>query len=590
MDLPQIGAIVRRMESREVPLGRIFRLARPELGTLLWGVFFLVISSAAGLAYPQAIRALVDDALSQKSIQSVDRVALIMAVVLVVQGLATALRYVLFTTVGERVVTRLRSQLYAALLRQEVAYFDVRRTGELTSRLASDTTVIQNAVSVNISMALRSAATAIGGVVLLFVTSPKLTVLMLAVVPAVALGAVIYGRKVRALARHVQDALARANAVADETLAGIRTVRSFAAESAERQRYDTAVESSLGLALRRVRLSGVFMAVSSTAAFGAAALVVWYGGRLVLAHELSVGALTSFVVYTMFVGFALGTLTDLWADFTRARGASERVFEVIDRAPVVMNGTKTLPAPRGDVALEHVTFAYPSRPDATVLADVDLALRQGEVVAVVGPSGAGKSTIAQLLSRLYDPTQGRVVFDGVDVKELDAEWLRRQIGVVSQEPLLFSLPVRENIRYARPSATDAEVEAAAKAAHAHEFVSKFPDGYATEVGERGVQLSGGQKQRIAIARAVLKDPRVLVLDEATSALDAESEHLVQDALDRLKEGRTTLIIAHRLSTVVNADRVVVLEHGVIVQEGRHEDLARKDGTYRKLVERQFVAS
>jgi len=333
------------------------------------------------------------------------------------------------------------------------------------------------------------------------------------------------------------------------------------------------------------------MAAGSFAAYAAAAAVFWYGGRLVLRGQMTVGGLTTFLVYTLIVAFSLGALADLWADFMRSLGAAERIFELLDRTPeMAPSGGETLAHTRGEVALEEVRFAYPSRKDVQVIDGVSLRLSPDEVVAVVGPSGAGKSTLAALIARLYDPDSGRLRLDGRDLRDLDVGFLRRQIGTVAQEPILFSTSVAENIRYGRPGATDREIEAAARAANAHAFVERFPQGYQTLVGERGVQLSGGQKQRVAIARAVLKDPRILVLDEATSALDAESEHLVKEALERLMKGRTTLIIAHRLSTVKDADRVVVLDAGRIVQSGPHATLLREDGLYRRLVEKQFVAA
>jgi ATP-binding cassette subfamily B protein len=472
---------------------------------------------------------------------------------------------------------------------QDIAFFDERRTGELTSRLASDTTVLQSAVSTNISMSLRFVASIVGGLALLVVTSPRLTLVMLLVVPPVALGAFAYGRRVRMLSRDVQDALARSSEVAEEALSGIRTVRAFAAEKSEVKRYGDAVFTSFDIARRRAVTTATFMGVATFAAYGAAALVLWYGGRLVLGGALTVGGLTSFLVYTLVVAFSLGGLSDLWADFMKASGAAARIFELMDHEPSIpASGGLEPPRVAGRWDLEGVAFAYPTRKDVPVLAGIDLSIREGEVVALVGPSGAGKSTIAGLLLRLYDPTAGRVRLDGEDIRTLSPAWLRRQIGVVSQEPLLFSSSVAENIRYGRAGATDAEVEAAARAANAHEFIARFPEGYRTLVGERGVQLSGGQKQRVAIARAVLKDPRILVLDEATSALDAESEHLVKEALDRLMKGRTTLVIAHRLSTVMGADRVIVLDGGRIAQSGDHASLIGEDGLYRRLVERQFV--
>jgi ABC transporter fused permease/ATP-binding protein len=577
--------------SRErTPYVRLLGLARSEWRSLALGGVFLAVGSATTLAYPQAIRTILDEALGRRDPAVVDRAVLVMLALFAVQGVAVSLRYMLFNIAGERIVTRLRESVYRAILAQEIAFFDSRKTGELTSRLASDTTVLQNTVSVNISMALRNLASVLGGVAALVWTSPRLSAVMLAVVPPVALGAVFYGRRVRALSREVQDALASASEVAEETIGGVRTVRSFAAEDVETARYAHAVERSFLLARKRAITAGVFVGVASLAAFAAAAAVLWYGGRLVIAGEMTVGALTSFFVYSMVVAFSLAAVSDVWADFMRASGAGARVFELLDRTPAMAAGGARPGVAEGAVHFEHVSFRYPARPDTPVLTDLDLALLPGEVVALVGPSGAGKSTIAALLARLYDPTNGRVLLDGKDLRELDPAWLRANVGAVAQEPLLFSRSIADNIRYARPDATEQDVERAARAANAYDFVRGFPEGFATMVGERGVQLSGGQKQRIAIARAVLKDPRVLVLDEATSALDAESEHLVKEALDRLMRGRTTLVIAHRLSTVVDADRVVVLESGRVVQVGDHKTLLAEEGLYKKLVEKQFVAA
>ncbi|MFP2927287.1 ABC transporter ATP-binding protein [Pyxidicoccus sp. 3LG] len=573
-----------------VTLRRLLSLARPELSFLAWGTLFLLVSSAASLAYPQAIGKLVDEALGSRSQDRLDMLALAMVAVFVVQGVAMALRAYLFNTSGERVVARLRKDLFRALLSQEVAFFDSRRTGELTSRLASDTTVLQNTVTANVSMGLRYTVTALGGVALLFYTSARLTGVMLAIIPAVAVGAVLYGRRVRVISKQVQDALAASSEVAEEDLSGIRTVRSFAAEQHEADRYGEAVDRSFSLARERSRQSAIFMGVASTAGYGSIAAVLWYGGRLVVANELTVGALTSFLIYTMLVAFSLSAMAELWGDFMRASGAAERVFELLDRKPAIPSGGERLSEVRGHVEFRDVHFAYPTRPDVPVLQGLKLEMRPGEVVAVVGPSGAGKSTLASLLSRFYDPQGGVVLLDGHALTSLEPEWLRRNIGMVAQEPQLFSCSIADNIRYGRPEATDAEVEEAARAANAHAYIQRFPDGYGTQVGERGVQLSGGQKQRVAIARAVLKDPRLLILDEATSALDAESEHLVKDALERLMKGRTTLIIAHRLSTVASADRVLVLEGGNVIQSGTHAALMGQDGLYRRLVERQFVAA
>jgi ABC transporter fused permease/ATP-binding protein len=552
------------------------------------------------LLFPQGMRLVIDTALGHTPAfvaeyglsrrQLLDWAVLFMAIVALVQGASIAGRFYLFTVAGERSVARLRQRLFDRILAQEVAFFDSERTGDLISRLSADTTLLQSAVSANISIGLRSSVQAIGAIVLLFVTSPRLAVLMLAVVPAIAVGAVAYGRRVRRLAKQVQDRLAEGAAVAEESLGGLRTVRSFAAEQAESLRYGVAIDASFRASQKRARQSALFMGLVSCAGYAAGALVFWYGGRLVVEGKLTAGQLTSFLVYTLFVGFSLGALADLWADFMKALGAAERVFELLDRAPAIpLSGGEQLSEVRGNVRFEGVSFSYPSRPDVTVLDGLSFEILRGQRVALVGPSGSGKSTVAALLQRFYDPSAGVISVDGVLLARLDPQWLRRQIGTVAQEPLLFSTSVADNIRYGRPEASDADVEAAARAANAHDFIASFPEGYATRVGERGVQLSGGQKQRVAIARALLKDPRILILDEATSALDAESEHLVREALERLMRGRTTLIIAHRLSTVAGADQVLVVEKGAISQAGTHAELIAREGTYRRLVERQMVS-
>lgn len=570
-------------------LKRLLSLAVPQWRLITIGTIFLIVGSGMGLLYPQAVRIIIDGALEAKSTTRIDQAALAMVAIFLLQGIAIALRYYLFTIAGERIVATLRQKLYQSIIEQEIAFFDERRTGELTNRLASDTTVLQNTVSVNISMALRNVASAIGGAAFLLYTSPTLSTLILLIIPPVALGSVYFGRRIRRFSRDVQDALAHASEVAEETIAGIRTVRAFAQEKTETERYRERIEHSFDLSKQRALVTALFTTVVSSASYGTIALVFWYGGRLVVHKAMSVGDLTSFVLYTLIVAFSLSALGGLYADFMRATGAAERVFSLLDRDPSIpTHEGKQLPSIDGHITLDDVSFSYPSRPDIQVLQNLQLTIQPGEIIALVGPSGGGKSTVASLIDRLYDPSDGKIILDQHDLRSLDPTWLRHQIGVVPQEPILFSTSIAQNIRYGREEATNEEIISAAKTANAHDFIEQFPEQYDTEVGERGVKLSGGQKQRVAIARAVLKDPKILLLDEATSALDVESEHLVKDALQKLMKNRTTLIIAHRLSTVKDADRVVVIDKGQIVQSGKHDELFHQDGLYRRLVERQMI--
>lgn len=575
--------------------GRLLGLARPEAGILSVATLALLLGSSLSLVGPQGVRILTD-AVNQPNGREILRTTVFeMMGLFVLVGLFGFLRSWLYTLAGERVVARLRRDLYNRIIAQEIGFFDAQRTGELLNRLSADTNVIQSGVTVNISMALRFFVQALGSVSILLWTSWKLTLVMLAVVPFVAIGAMLFARRVRALSKTTQDALAQASEVADETLGNIRTVRSFAREEFELGRYEGKVNTAFEMGRRLALTYGTFQGAMGFAGFGAVALVLWYGGNEVIDGTLSLGDLNSFMLYTIVLGFSLGALSGLYGDFNRALGASTRVFELMDREPVgeaasaassAAKGDR-LPAIQGRMVLTDVQFAYPTRSDTPVMRNMNLVLEPGKVLALVGPSGSGKSTVAALLARFYDPQGGSVTLDGVDLRNLDPKWLREQVGAVSQEPVLFACSIAENIRYGRQDASEADLIAAAKAANAHSFIEGFPEGYQTLVGERGVRLSGGQKQRLAIARAILKNPKILVLDEATSALDAESEHLVQEALERLMVGRTVLIIAHRLSTVRDADTVAVVDKGCVVEAGKHADLVAQDGVYKRLVERQF---
>jgi ABC transporter fused permease/ATP-binding protein len=572
-------------------LWRLLPLLRPHRGRFMLAVATMLAGSAITLVYPIAAREAVDVGMGSSTTHDLDLIVIALLGAFLLNAVLVWLRHYSMSWLGERVVTDVRALVFDRVLTLPLGWFHERRSGELVGRLASDVTVIEGVVGSELPVAMRNFVQFIGAMVLLFVIDVKLTVMMLAIVPPIVFVTLFFGRKIRKMTRGVQDELAKVSGQVQESIGAIATVQSFVREDYEARRYRGGVESAFRKTLEMVRWRSWFFSTAMTSGYLGVALVVWLGGRALVRHELSAGDLTSFFLYTFMVAGALADLAGLWAALQRAAGATDRLFAVIDTVPEIRDREPTvaLPSGRGAIELDHVSFAYPSRKAAPVLSDVSLKIAPGEVVAVVGPSGAGKSTILSLLYRFYDVDAGRVLFEGIDVRDLPIADLRRSLAMVAQEPVLFSGTIRANIGYGRDGATDAEIELAAKDSFAHDFITGFPDGYDTIIGERGTKLSGGQKQRVALARALLANPRVLILDEATSNLDAESEAAVQAALARLMQDRTTIIVAHRLSTVRDADRIVVIEGTRIVEQGRHDELMARRGTYHRLVEHQLIA-
>jgi len=568
-------------------LGRLVEVLRPHFGRFLLATFALVLGSSASLVYPQAARFAIDEGLSSSKL---DRIVLGLLALFVVHAGVTWVRHYQMSWLGQRAVAELRRRVFSRLLRLEPGWFHARSSGELVGRLASDVTVVEGVVGTEISMSLRNGLQLVGGLALLLYENARLTGVMLLVVPPLAISMVWIGKHIRKRSRAVQDRLAEASARVQEAVGAIETVQGFVREDDEAERYATGVEAAFEAARRLAIWRGLFMSSATFAGFSAIALILWVGGNAVANDEMSGGSLAAFMLYTTMVAVSLGSLANLWGSLQRAAGATDRLFEIIDTTPGIRapDDPTPMPAGHGEVRFDGVSHAYPSRPDVPVLEGIDLRIEPGETVALVGRSGAGKTTMAKLLPRFFDPARGRVQLDGVDVRELSLDALREAVATVAQEPVLFSGTIAENIAYGAHDATREDVERAAKDAYVDEFVRALPDGYETLVGERGVSLSGGQRQRVALARALLADPRVLVLDEATSHLDAESESAIQKALDILLDGRTALIIAHRLSTVRRADRILVLDRGRIVEQGDHDTLMASEGLYRRLVELQLL--
>ncbi len=565
---------------------------KPYRGRVALAFAALLAAAFAMLALPLAVRSMIDHGFSRDSAALIDSYFFALLCVAAVLAGASAARFYYVSWLGERTVADIRRAVYDHLMALSPAYFETSRTGEVLSRLTADATLIQTVVGSSLSMALRNMVMLVGGVVMLLFTSLQLSALALLLVPAIVVPLIVFGRKVRGLSRASQDRIADASAYAGETLNAVQISQAFVHEDEDRGRFGAMVEASLDAARARIGARAGMTAAVIFLMFAGIVGVLWVGARLVLADDMSGGELGQFVLYAVMVAASVGGVSEVWGDIQAAAGAAGRIKELLAERPAIAAPAdpKPMPSPpRGALAFEAVSFRYPSRPDASALCNFSIEVKPGETVALVGPSGAGKTTVFQLLMRFYDPQSGRVTIDGVDIAEADPREARSRLGLVPQESVIFSGTVADNIRYGRPGASDDEIEAAARAAHAHDFITALPGGYQARLGERGVTLSGGQRQRISIARAVLKDPPILLLDEATSALDAESERAVQVALEALMQNRTTLIIAHRLSTVQRADRIIVLDGGQATAEGRHRDLVAQGGLYAHLANLQFAS-
>ena len=581
----------------ERPKGRDLRTLRRAAGFLrpYWrrvagAMIALTVTASSVLGLGQGLRALIDGGFSGGDPNALENALFLLVGLSIVMAAGTYCRFYLVTWLGERVVADLRDAVFDRVIRMDPAFFEVTKTGEILSRLTTDTTLLQSVIGSSVSMALRNTLMMIGGLAMMFVTNAKLTLLVLLVVPVVVVPILFIGRKVRVLSRASQDRVADVGAFAEESFNAIHTVQSYTHEEADRRAFASEVRNAFSVAIERTRLRGILSATVILLVFAAISVILWVGGNDVMEGVITGGDLAAFVFYATVVAFSVAIISEVYGELQRAAGATERLVELLEAEPDILPPADPVPMPipaQGRIALENVTFHYPSRPDMAALNDFSLTVEPGETVALVGPSGAGKTTVFQLLLRFYDPESGTVTIDGVDVSKADPTTVRQRLALVPQDPIIFGASGRENIAYGDPDASFERIRQAAMDARADEFLIRLPDGYDTFLGEKGARLSGGQRQRISIARAILRDPAILLLDEATSALDAENERLVQDALNRLMAGRTTIIIAHRLATVVNADRIVVMEEGRISAIGTHRELTENNPLYARLAKLQF---
>jgi ABC-type multidrug transport system fused ATPase/permease subunit len=569
---------------------RLFSYLQPDKGKYIAGLIFLALTSATALAFPKLIGDLVDAA-KQTGAVAINKQAILLIVILVAQAFFSFFRIYLFAQTTENTLVRLRHHLYSHLIQLPMSFFTSNRVGEINSRISADITQIQDTFTTTLAEFLRQIILIIGGLIFISLISPQLTLFMLALIPAIVVGGIVFGRYIRKISRQVQDRVAESNTIVQETMQGIVNVKAFANEFIEVIRYQKSIKEIATLSMKSAFSRGLFASFIIFALFGAIVAIVWYATHLMQEGRIAFGDVISFVIYTSFIGASIGGIAELYAQIQKAVGATERIFEILDHQPeeIDLNETRAREERlNGDVEFKDVRFSYPARKEMNVLNGISFKANAGESIAIVGPSGAGKSTLTQLLLRFYEPDAGHILIDGKDADAYTLTQLRDHMAIVPQDVILFGGTIKENILYGKPTASDEEVRAAAEKANALSFIEKFPEGYDTIVGERGITLSGGQRQRIAIARAVLKDPSILILDEATSSLDSESERLVQEALDKLMVGRTTFIVAHRLSTIRNASRILVIDKGIVAESGTHEELsALNNGVYSHLSRLQF---